>query len=172
MQQILSVIAQKSGASATELWTTLVKSRIFAQVGSSDFTALLHTLGVRDLITQDHGGSLLPGVLGEKLINQFDFYSASSTVEEFRLIAEGHMLGSLPIERPLTPGQRIIFGGRRWKVQDIDTHGKVRRLNVSTDWVWDHSSRKKPLLPVIRMAMGCFAIVRAALKPSLMSENV
>lgn len=28
------------------------------------------------------------------------------------------------------------------------------RLNVSTDWVWDHSSRKKPLLPVIRMGDG------------------
>jgi ATP-dependent Lhr-like helicase len=74
---------------------------------------------------QDHGGSLLPAVLGEKLINQFDFYSAFSTGEEFRLIAEGRVLGSLPIDRPLTPGQRLIFGGRRWKVQDIDTHGKV-----------------------------------------------
>ncbi|MGB0122023.1 MAG: helicase-related protein, partial [Silvibacterium sp.] len=125
VQQILSVIAQKGGASATELWATLVRSGIFDQVGSSDFSALLHTLGVRDLITQDHGGALLPGVLGEKLINQFDFYSAFNTREEFRIIAEGHVLGSLPIEKPLTLGQRIIFGGRRWKVQDIDTHGKV-----------------------------------------------
>jgi hypothetical protein len=30
----------------------------------------------------------------------------------------------------------------------------ARRLNVSTDWVWDHSSRRKPLLPVIRMGDG------------------
>ena len=28
------------------------------------------------------------------------------------------------------------------------------RLNVSKDWVWDHSSRKAPLLPVIRMGDG------------------
>ena len=28
------------------------------------------------------------------------------------------------------------------------------RLHVSTDWVWDHSSRKKPYLPVIRMGDG------------------
>jgi ATP-dependent Lhr-like helicase len=125
VQQILSVIAQKGGASAAELWTVLVRSRIFDQVGSSDFSTLLHSLGARDLITQDHEGSLLPGVLGEKLINQFDFYSAFSTGEEFRLIAEGCVLGSLPIERPLIPRQRIIFGGRRWKVQDVDTHGKV-----------------------------------------------
>lgn len=30
----------------------------------------------------------------------------------------------------------------------------ARRLNVSQDWVWDHSSRKKPFLPVIRMGDG------------------
>ena len=125
VQQILSVIAQKGGATAAELWTTLVRSGIFDQVGSSDFSDMLQALGARDLITQDHGGSLLPGVLGEKLINQFDFYSAFSTGEEFRLIAEGRVLGSLPIERPLTSGQRIIFGGRRWKVLDIDAQGKA-----------------------------------------------
>lgn len=30
----------------------------------------------------------------------------------------------------------------------------ARRLNVSTDWVWDHSSRKAPYLPVIRIGEG------------------
>ncbi|HTF71293.1 MAG TPA: hypothetical protein VK638_52365 [Edaphobacter sp.] len=28
------------------------------------------------------------------------------------------------------------------------------RLNVTKDWVWDHSSRKAPYLPVIRMSEG------------------
>ena len=30
----------------------------------------------------------------------------------------------------------------------------AERLNVSTDWVWDHSSRRSPYLPVIRMSDG------------------
>jgi len=30
----------------------------------------------------------------------------------------------------------------------------AHRLNVSKDWVWDHSSRKYPLLPVIRFGDG------------------
>lgn len=30
----------------------------------------------------------------------------------------------------------------------------AHRLNVSTDWVWDHSSRKAPHLPVIRIGDG------------------
>jgi predicted DNA-binding transcriptional regulator AlpA len=30
----------------------------------------------------------------------------------------------------------------------------AERLKVSKDWVWDHSSRKVPYLPVIRMGDG------------------
>lgn len=30
----------------------------------------------------------------------------------------------------------------------------AQRLNVSRDWVWDHSSRKSPFLPVIRVSDG------------------
>jgi len=30
----------------------------------------------------------------------------------------------------------------------------AERLNVTKDWVWDHSSRKAPFLPVIRMGDG------------------
>ena len=30
----------------------------------------------------------------------------------------------------------------------------AKRLNTSIDWVWDHSSRKLPLLPVIRIGSG------------------
>jgi predicted DNA-binding transcriptional regulator AlpA len=30
----------------------------------------------------------------------------------------------------------------------------AERLNVSRDWVWDHSSRKAPYLPVIRVSDG------------------
>ena len=125
VQQILSIIAQRGGANAAELWGTLVRSGIFGTIEPSEFSALLRAMGMRDLIAQDHGGTILPGLLGEKLINQFDFYSAFTSGEEFRIIAEGQVLGSLPIERPLTSGQRIIFGGRRWKVQDIDARGKI-----------------------------------------------
>ncbi len=30
----------------------------------------------------------------------------------------------------------------------------AKRLNTAIDWVWDHSSRKLPLLPVIRIGDG------------------
>ena len=40
----------------------------------------------------------------------------------------------------------------------------ARRLNVSKDWVWDHSSRKKPMLPVIRMGDGTLRYRRDAVE--------
>jgi ATP-dependent Lhr-like helicase len=131
VQQSLSVIAQKGGVTAEELWTVLIKSKIFENISREEFASLLRELGARDILQQDSSGLLLPGVLGEKLINHYDFYSAFACGEEFRLLAEGRVLGSLPIDRPLTIGQCLIFGGRRWRVRDVDTKGKI--VVVSAD---------------------------------------
>lgn len=43
-----------------------------------------------------------------------------------------------------TPSRDVLLS-----VEDV-----ARRLNVTKDWVWDHSSRKSPYLPVIRMSDG------------------
>jgi predicted DNA-binding transcriptional regulator AlpA len=47
------------------------------------------------------------------------------------------------------PPTSTSIGDSLLTVEDV-----ARRLNVSKDWVWDHSSRKKPRLPVIRMGDG------------------
>jgi predicted DNA-binding transcriptional regulator AlpA len=57
-------------------------------------------------------------------------------------------LGRLdPLDRK--PPTGTSRGDSLLTVEDV-----ARRLNVSKDWVWDHSSRKKPRLPVIRMGDG------------------
>jgi ATP-dependent Lhr-like helicase len=125
VQQILSVIAQQGGASAAQLWGGLVGSGTFKSVSKTDFFSLLKGLGVKKLIVQDSSGLLLPGEIGERLINHYEFYSAFTSDEEFRLVREGKPLGSIPVSRPLMKGQRIIFGGRRWRVLDVDIEKKV-----------------------------------------------
>jgi predicted DNA-binding transcriptional regulator AlpA len=47
------------------------------------------------------------------------------------------MVQQMPLREPLLT------------VEDV-----AQRLNVTKDWVWDHSSRKPPYLPVIRMSDG------------------
>jgi hypothetical protein len=43
-----------------------------------------------------------------------------------------------------------------WRENDplLTPQQVAERLNTSLDWVWDHSSRKIPLLPVIRSGDG------------------
>lgn len=125
VQQCLSSIAQLGGASAGQLWNNLIASGSFSQFSKTDLVSLLKTLGEKELIIQDSSGLLLPGELGERLINHYEFYTAFTSDEEFRLVRDGKALGSLPVSRPLTLGQRIIFGGRRWEVQNVEVEAKV-----------------------------------------------
>lgn len=125
VQQTLSIIAQCGGAPAAELWTRLVAEGAFWNVEKSDFIGMLKSLGAHELLVQDNSGLLLPGPVGERLINHYEFYSAFTSDEEFRLVYDGKALGSLPVSRPLTKDQRIIFGGRRWQVRDVDLQAKV-----------------------------------------------
>lgn len=125
VQQCLSMIAQQGGANAAQLWNGLIASGTFAAISKADFLTLLKALGEQKLIIQDSSGLLLPGEIGERLVNHYEFYSAFTSDEEFRLIREGKPLGSVPVSRPLTEGQRIIFGGRRWQVLDVDLEKKV-----------------------------------------------
>jgi predicted DNA-binding transcriptional regulator AlpA len=46
----------------------------------------------------------------------------------------------------------------------------VERLKVSRDWVWDHSSRRLPYLPVIRMSDGALRY-RASQIEAFLSER-
>ena len=48
-----------------------------------------------------------------------------------------------PVQNPSVEKDRLL------SVDEV-----AERLNVSRDWVWDHSSRKAPYLPVIRMGNG------------------
>jgi predicted DNA-binding transcriptional regulator AlpA len=45
--------------------------------------------------------------------------------------------------------QQMLSRDALLSVEDV-----AQRLNVTKDWVWDHSSRKAPYLPVIRMSDG------------------
>lgn len=125
IQQILSVIGERGGATAGGLWATLVKGGAFEGLDRDDFVLLLRHMGEKQLLTQDSSGLLLHGELGEKLVNHYEFYAAFASDEEFRLLCEGRTLGSLPVSHPLVPNQRIIFAGRRWRVIDVDAEKKV-----------------------------------------------
>lgn len=128
VQQILSLIAQHGGLDAQQGYNVLCQRGPFRSVDVSQFTNILRDLGTANLITQTHDGTLVLDLKGEQVVNHYDFYAAFSTPEEYRLVANGKQLGSLPIVIPLYEGAYLIFGGQRWQVTRVDEKKKIVEL--------------------------------------------
>jgi len=125
IQQILSAVAQYGGATVGQLYSLLcAHGAPFSSVSKSEFMELIRHLGQKDLLVQDSAGDLLHGQLGEKFVNHYTFYPAFSTVEEYRVVAGGKTLGSIPVSAMLAAGQRIVFAGKTWLVQSVDDEQK------------------------------------------------
>lgn len=124
-QQVLSLIAQHGGATAKQAWTLLCDSGPFRNVGTAMFGRLLRAMAAKDLIVQTHDGLLVLGLKGERLVNHYGFYAVFMTPEEWRLMASGKPLGSLPLVNPVTTDSFLIFAGRKWRVVGVDDENHV-----------------------------------------------
>ncbi len=125
IQQTLSVIGQYGGVQANQLWALLCEAGPFSLVDQKLYAIVLKSLGEQELLTQTQDGQLVLGRRGEKLVENYAFYTAFRTPEEYRLECEGHVIGTLPIDKPLMVGELIIFAGRRWQVTHVNPEKKV-----------------------------------------------
>ena len=126
VQQMLSFIAQNGGATIGQLYGLLCgPATPFAGVSKDEFVELTRHLGQKELLTQDSSGVLLHGRVGEKFVNHYSFYAAFAADEEFRIVTGSHTLGTLPVSQMLTVGQRLLFAGKTWLVEDIDEPQKT-----------------------------------------------
>lgn len=126
VQQMLSFISQNGGATIGQLYALLCSpGSPFAAVSTDEFKELVRHLGKKELLTLDSAGLLLHGPAGERFVNHYSFYAAFSSDEEFRIVAGGKPLGTLPVSQMLTIGQRILFAGKTWLVEDIDEQQKT-----------------------------------------------
>ena len=125
VQQTLSLVAQTGGADARAVWKALCGPGPFSTVDPQLFAAFLRSLGQAGLIIQDRRGDLILGLEGERVVDHYSFFAAFSSPEEYRLVCAGKTLGQLPIGSPLFSGLLLIFGGRRWRVLDVDEEQKI-----------------------------------------------
>ena len=127
VHQILSVIAEKGGAHANRIHRILCKEGPFRQVDGKTFMEVLKAMGRPEtgLIEQSSDGLLLLGAAGERMVEHYSFFAVFKTPEEYRLVAGGRDIGTVPVDNMLSPGMHLIFSGRRWLVNDIHDREKV-----------------------------------------------
>ncbi|MDE2695527.1 MAG: DEAD/DEAH box helicase [Chloroflexota bacterium] len=128
VQQVLSLTAQHGGFRAADAYQALCSSGPFNAVDESTFAQLLRDLAGHDLLTQTHDGMLVLDLAGERLVNHYDFYAAFTSPDEWRLLANGRALGTLPVTFPLARDLFLIFAGRRWRV--VEVHEERREVDL------------------------------------------
>jgi predicted DNA-binding transcriptional regulator AlpA len=109
---------------------------------------------------------LSPKLYREPTHSETDMPSTqSATDHRFAEYASAHPTGfGDPDPSKHKPPQRVGQGTPLPSEPLLTVEDVARRLNVSKDWVWDHSSRKKPLLPVIRMGDGTLRYRRSGIE--------
>lgn len=126
VQQLLSLIAQTGGVLPGQAYSLLAgPGAPFSGLTAEEFKALLRHLHDEELVIQESSGTLLHGGRGEKLVNHYTFYAAFASDEEFRIVAGTRLLGSLPVSQLLLVGQRILFAGRTWLVEEVNEQEKT-----------------------------------------------
>ena len=128
VQQAMSIIAQHGGAKNSELRSALCGPGPFQSVDGPRFARLLRSMADKDLIVEASDGTLLHGAVGERCVNHHSFYAAFWTPAEWRLVADGRTLGTVPIDFALALGDQLIFAGTRWTVVDVDESARVIQL--------------------------------------------
>ena len=125
LHQILATVAQWGSIRIEQLYSLLVEQGPFRSVTIKNFKILLSNMGATQLLQQLNSGELVLGIEGERLTNAYTFYAVFKTPVEYRVIAGKKVLGSIPVDSLVMEGQHIIFGGRRWKVTEIDDEKKT-----------------------------------------------
>lgn len=125
VQQVLSLLAQHGGATAAQAFKLLVQTGPFGGLGVPEFAGLLRAMGAKDLVKQDHDGTLVLGLAGERIVNNHEFYAVFMSPDEWRLMCGGRQLGTMPLVDPLSDDSYVVFGGKRWKVVGVDESRKI-----------------------------------------------
>jgi ATP-dependent Lhr-like helicase len=131
IQQVLSVITERGGALAEELYHTLVLHGGFQNVDQPTFAQVLRCMGAADLIEQAPDGLLITGIQGEKIVRHHDFYVAFTVHEEYRVNHGGHHIGNIPIIPEFQANAFLILAGLRWRILDVDHDRKVITVQPS-----------------------------------------
>jgi ATP-dependent Lhr-like helicase len=129
VHQILSCLRETGGMPIASLFAVLVKDGAFRNISESTFRNVIRSLGRKQFIEQVPTGELILAPIGERITADRDFYAAFQSSEEFVVRHDGREIGKLQAALVPQVGENLILGGRRWRVEDINTPAK--NVNVS-----------------------------------------
>ena len=89
----------------------------FCQISGKDYSTLLLHMENNGIIQTTEDGSLIVGIEGEKIINSYKFLATFKDYDEYSVIHENAVIGTLTSETPI--GYVFTLAGFTWMVTDV-----------------------------------------------------
>lgn len=131
IHQVLSFIAEKGGEKADIIFKALCINGVFKEISVDIFKNILQNLKKENLIKQDEEKFIMLDKVGEKLVNNYNFYSVFMSSEEYAAVYEGKTIGYISpdnVNLNERESQPIILGGKKWEIFEINHKAKTLLL--------------------------------------------
>lgn len=132
LQQLLSIIKEKSGVSETELISLISANKAFGNIGTETLRELIDYLIKIDLLEKVEN-ELIIGIEGEKVVNKKEFYSVFDSEDNFKVEFKGKVIGELPMSPQLIVNENVFLGANIWKIVEIDLEAKKVLVIIAKD---------------------------------------
>jgi len=136
--QTMSALKSLGEAAPADLARAVLTLPSFKGIQPDDYKIFLNYLLQTDHIQRTEVGTLIIGLMGERIVNNFRFYAVFKDDEEHVVYNGTEEIGSITTVPP--PGYCFTLAGKLWKVEEVDTkhqavYVKSSRGKVDTLWL-------------------------------------
>lgn len=135
--QTMSILKSMGEAAPADLAREVLTLPAFRGIQPEEYKQLLQYLLETDHIQRTEEGSLIIGLGGEKIVNNYRFYAVFKDDEEHVVYNGSEEIGSITTVPP--PGYCFSLAGKLWKVEEVDTKHKalyVKGAKGKVDTLW------------------------------------
>lgn len=119
VHQILSTVKGTSGILKKNLISVLQENNAFENISETDIEEIIDFLVEKDLLEKLEF-ELILGIVGEKIVNNREFYSVFQTEDLFKVSHKGNKIGEMPLTIQVREDENIYLSARIWKIAHVD----------------------------------------------------
>ncbi|MBQ9976509.1 MAG: DEAD/DEAH box helicase [Clostridia bacterium] len=137
LHQTLSILASSGELTPASLAKKVLSLSAFSHVPREVYKELLIGLIKNGIIEQTDEKTLIVGVKGETITNNFKFYAVFQDSEDYSVKCASEEIGT--ISSPVPVGERFALAGRVWEVKELDISHRliyVERVEGKMEISW------------------------------------
>ncbi|WP_339169858.1 DEAD/DEAH box helicase [Paenibacillus sp. FSL R5-0341] len=135
--QTMSMLKSMGEAEPRDLAEAILSLAPFALIRTDQYQVFLNYLIETDHLQWTEERTLIIGLTGEKIVNNYRFYAVFKDDEEHKVLNGSEEIGSITTVPP--PGYCFSLAGKLWKVEEVDHKHKavyVKSAKGKVDTLW------------------------------------